>query len=120
MGVKPAILTIFSDAGTLKLGTFSVHDYDAEAIKALDKAASTAHIDIEHVSAIATLSAPRNTAIKKHIEDPVGFKDLENIAKQWFKDGAKTCHIDYKALCPKGAQPNLWSNIRSFAADSSI
>ena len=89
------------DSGSFHLGEFKVHEYNAKAIKAVQKHAETVKLGYELDSALAVVSALRLKQLTKTIEDPSDWKALESLIEDYMKEGFRFLRVDYTVTYSK-------------------
>jgi len=83
------------DSGSFHIGEFKVHEYDAKAIKLVQKHAEKSKVGYELESALAVVSAPRIKQLTKTIEDSSDWKALEGLIEEYMKEGIRFLRVDY-------------------------
>ena len=89
------------DSGSFHLGEFNVHEYNARAIKVVQKHAEKAKLGYELDSALVVVSAPRLKQLMKTIEDPSDWKALETLIEDYMKQGFRFLRVDYTVTYSK-------------------
>lgn len=89
------------DSGDYHLGDFDVHQYNAKAIKAVEKDAAKNKIGFKLVSTIATISGQRIKNSAKEIDEPSDWEALEKMVSNYMKDRIKMWRVDYVVVYEK-------------------
>ena len=92
----------------VKLGEFSVREYDAASSIATARAAERLGVEFELESCIATTSGKNMVKMDKDINDSGDWKDLEKTLRGLMLNSAKALRVDYK-ICyvSKGNVPAI-------------
>jgi len=111
------------DSGSFHLGEFNIHEYNARAIKAVQKHAEKAKLGYELDSALAVVSTPWLKQLMKTIENPSDWKALETLIKDYMNEGFRFLRVDYTIIyskAPRCIQINQTEDIGSEDEDVQV